>query len=311
MENMKLAAEKLFKIADALEKEASENTFFVCDNCNHTASLADINAKRKTAGTKHSVKKIASVTVNDEVSCVACGGKMAYVPTGDSTKYYVEAENTEDTGADIFEPVDEQGKDKTDEATPSDETALETVPGEIPTDETPTDEATPSNETTPDEGKAPEDSSGIMDYDQPEGDMAEEDKTPTDEAAPEEGTSPIDVADVKENVPAEGESPEGDAIPSADVDTESDVLPNSEGDTPEGDTTPESDAAPTDEVAPEGEEPVVEETVPGDTAEVPAVGEEDQSDENIDVPKKEVPKFEKMPKEAQDAFWRSVAKYSV
>ena len=52
MENrMKLAAEKLYKLADELEKSAFENTYFVCNRCNHTASLADINAKRKYGGT--------------------------------------------------------------------------------------------------------------------------------------------------------------------------------------------------------------------------------------------------------------------
>jgi hypothetical protein len=102
--NMKLATERLLKIADDLEREAAENTFFVCDGCNHTASLADINKKRKLASSVFKVKRTANVSVNDAVTCVACGGKMSYVPTESSEKFYVESE---DTGADIFEPVKE------------------------------------------------------------------------------------------------------------------------------------------------------------------------------------------------------------
>ncbi len=74
-----------------LWKEAADNTYFVCDGCNHTSSLADINTKRVTAGKALNVKRIASVSVNDKVICPACGDKMAYVPTDMSEKYYVEA----------------------------------------------------------------------------------------------------------------------------------------------------------------------------------------------------------------------------
>jgi len=37
----------------------------------------------------------------------------------------------------------------------------------------------------------------------------------------------------------------------------------------------------------------------------------DLKEKGIDLPKNDVPKFEKIPKDAQDAFWRSVAKYDI
>jgi hypothetical protein len=298
--NMKLAAERLIKIANDLEKEAADNTFFVCDGCNHTSSLLDINAKRKIAGKKHSVVHIANVTVNDAVTCLACGGKMSYVPTDTSEKYYVEAEDTEDTGADIFEPVDDQGADKGDETSDivKPETAEVPVVDETPEDIKPVSEI-PETDETPDEDKS-EDTTEIVDYDgNPDEEQKSEDsettEAPEDVEAPEISTED-EIAETPETLetPEDGETPEAPEIP---VEEE----------------TPGDDNVPADQGTVEGE-PVVEETVP---EEEPA-GEEGYGEEEgpvqekgVEIPKKNVPKFEKIPKEAQDAFWRSVAKYSV
>jgi hypothetical protein len=276
--NIKLAAERLLKIADTFEKEASENTFFVCDSCNHTASLADINKKRKTASEQHQVKRVASVKVTDVVACVACGGKMAYVPTETSQKYYIEAEDTEDTGVDIFEPVDEQGKDKdegSDEPTlpPSDEAA----PDAVPTDEA-TPEAAPTEEAAPAEDKAM--------------DMPPE-VTPEGEGAPPEKASEEDVA------PAEGDTPDEKDPTDLEV--------------PEGGAPPEGNVTPTDEGTPEGDA-VMEEVVPGDVADETTEDlpeEKPTKNPKVELPKADVPKFEKMPKDAADAFWKAVQKYSM
>jgi hypothetical protein len=277
--NIKIAAERLIKIANELEREAADNTFFVCDGCNHTASLADINKKRKVASAAHNVKRTANVSVNDSVTCLACGGKMSYVPTDVSQKYYVEAEDTEDTGADIFEPVDERDTEKTEDTSDTneqdnaeppivDETAPETSENDMPPA---VGGAIPDIEKTP-EG----DTQGIVDYD---GNPEKADKS--DDTEMNNSEKVPDTAPEDEDTPA-----------------------------PEDEDTP----------APEDEDtPVVEETVPENSEEVSTdekvpVDETEPTDEEIteaELPKKDVPKFEKIPKEAQDAFWRSVAKYSV
>lgn len=290
--NMKLAAQRLIKIADDLEREAAENTFFVCEGCNHTASLADINKKRKVASSSYKVKRTANVTVNDAVTCLACGDKMSYVPTDSSEKFYVEAENTEDTGADIFEPVDERDSENTSDAPESD------TP-ESDTPETPAvDEASPETPAAPENDMPP-----AVDESAPD--------TSDTEKTPDEDTSGI--ADYDGN-PDEAEKPEDSEMSIGDAPAPEGDAPAPEGDTP----APEGDA-------PGGEDdPVVEETVgegaPEDTGEeVPTEDEvstddpETTDEENIEaeIPKEDVPKFEKIPKDAQDAFWRSVAKYSV
>lgn len=289
--NMKLAAERLLKIADDLEKEAADNTFFVCDGCNHTSSLLDINKKRKIAGKNHSVKRIANVTVNDAVTCLACGGKMSYVPTDSSEKYYIEAEDTEDTGADIFEPVDDQGTDKGDETS-------DVV--EPKTDEPPVIDGTlPMTAVNPEEDKDVSETSENEE-------TSDEDKTDeTPEISDYDGT------------PDEEQKPEGDATSDMDETPEIAETPM-EDETPEGDVAPKDEEIPEDQGAIEGE-PVVEETVPEDepVGEGESIGdgtseeEEHVEEKGVEIPKKNVPKFEKIPKEAQDAFWKSVAKYSI
>lgn len=92
--DLKEQANKLIKLAEQIEKEASEYAFFICANCNHTASLKDINARRaKIASMEDPEMTVKPVTVNDKISCpvVECGGTMSYVATDESDKYYVEA----------------------------------------------------------------------------------------------------------------------------------------------------------------------------------------------------------------------------
>jgi len=307
--NIKFAAETLFKIADKLEKEAAENTYFVCDSCNHTASLSDINAKRKVAGEGHNVKRVANVSVNDGVACLACGGKMAYVPTETSQKYYVEAEDTEeDTGSDIFEPVDQQGE--VNDGEPSNAPV-----GEVPAPEG--EEGTPDSENvapdsendtppsveqdTPDTGedvsKDPSDTTEIADYDgTPDGEDTPEDAPTDGEPAMEE------TPDMGNDAPTDGETSDIESPISGTPDSEP-----SESEDPMSETPSEGDSDNS------GENPVTEETVTEDTLEgAPEDGTEDNSDnENVEIPKKDVPKFEKIPKDAGDAFWISVAKYSM
>ena len=108
--SLKKAAEELFKIADDIEAQAEEVTNFVCASCNHTATLATINARRKEAAEGEEGEiTVARVTVNDSVSCPACGGEMTYNPTEASEQYYVNPE------AKTAEDDDEEGKEKKEE----------------------------------------------------------------------------------------------------------------------------------------------------------------------------------------------------
>ena len=91
--SLKNAAEELLKIADDIEKEAEEVTHFVCAGCNHTATLAAINQKRKKAaeGSEDNVI-VKDIAVNDTVNCPACDGVMAYKATEASDPYYFDPE---------------------------------------------------------------------------------------------------------------------------------------------------------------------------------------------------------------------------
>lgn len=110
--SVKLAAEELLKIADEIEMEAAQVTQFVCDSCNHTATLATINARRKEAaeGVGENVT-VADITVNDKISCPACEGVMAYQETEASQDYYFDPEK-----AAAEAPHDESTETPADEA---------------------------------------------------------------------------------------------------------------------------------------------------------------------------------------------------
>jgi len=94
---MKNAAEELLKIADDLENEAAAVTQFVCEGCNHTATLEIINTKRVEAAQNSGQEVVvAKIDVEDVISCPACGGRMSYQPTEESQKYYINVKADDD-----------------------------------------------------------------------------------------------------------------------------------------------------------------------------------------------------------------------
>lgn len=108
---MKKAAEELLKIADEIEQEAATVTQFVCESCNHTASLASINAKRKTAAQEVGENvTVSDITVNDKIQCPACDGVMAYKATEASEAYYFDPDKKADDKPD--ETVEEEKAEK-------------------------------------------------------------------------------------------------------------------------------------------------------------------------------------------------------
>lgn len=105
---LKEASEELLKIADDIEKEANEVTEFVCAGCNHTATLAKINAKRVELAKEAGENVVVSpITVNDKVACPACGETMSYKATEASEKYYFDPEKA---AAEEKAPVEEEKK---------------------------------------------------------------------------------------------------------------------------------------------------------------------------------------------------------
>jgi len=153
----KRTASELIKLADAIEKQAAEKTYFVCDCCNHTANLASINSIRTKVASENGIESVSPVNVNNNIACpvIGCEGRMSYVATSESDKYYVEVsaaeedvdfdldvsedspeqdtkgdgveeESLEGEGESNFEPVDEQEKDEDSddtEGSPEDEGA--------------------------------------------------------------------------------------------------------------------------------------------------------------------------------------------
>jgi hypothetical protein len=116
--DLKEQANKLIKLAEQIEKEASDYTFFICSNCNHTASLKDINDRRtKIASQEDPEMAVKPVTINDTVACpvAGCEGNMNYVATDESEKYYVEAGKEETPAADA--PAADEPTDKAEEDT--------------------------------------------------------------------------------------------------------------------------------------------------------------------------------------------------
>lgn len=81
------AAAELLKIADEIDQEAAQVTTFVCDSCNHTATMVSINERRKAAAEEVNAEA-TDITVNDKLACPACDGVMAYQETEASAAYY-------------------------------------------------------------------------------------------------------------------------------------------------------------------------------------------------------------------------------
>ena len=113
---LKDAAEKLLKVADQLEQEANEVTKFVCEGCNHTATLASINEKRaesaKVAGEN---VVVSDVTVNDKIHCPACDDVMAYSQTEESKQFYFDPDKV---AAEEEEEEKKEKKEKKEEKEP-------------------------------------------------------------------------------------------------------------------------------------------------------------------------------------------------
>jgi len=109
--SLKKAAEELLKIADEIEVQANEVTNFVCDKCNHTATLTKINEKRSAAASEADGDvTVSEVTINDRIACPACDdGVMSYVATEESEKFYVEEKTAEEEKPEdktASEPID-------------------------------------------------------------------------------------------------------------------------------------------------------------------------------------------------------------
>lgn len=95
--SLQKAAEELLRVADMIEKEAAEVTSFVCEKCNHTATLATINERRHTdAKTAGENVTVSDITVNDKITCLACQGIMAYKETEASAPFYYNPEKKAD-----------------------------------------------------------------------------------------------------------------------------------------------------------------------------------------------------------------------
>jgi len=93
--SLKQAAEELLKVADEMEKQAAEISKFVCDKCNHTTTLAKINAARiKSAAEVGENVTVSEITVNDKVHCPLpeCQGVLSYQETEESASYYYDPE---------------------------------------------------------------------------------------------------------------------------------------------------------------------------------------------------------------------------
>jgi hypothetical protein len=122
--NAREAAQRLFDIADAIEKKAAQKTKFVCAGCNHTASLESINDSRAKFASENDISSVSAVSIEDTISCKACGGDMKYAATEESEKFFVEA--SEDSDEEVVDEIEE---------TPEDEAADEDVVDETPEEE--------------------------------------------------------------------------------------------------------------------------------------------------------------------------------
>jgi hypothetical protein len=114
------AAEELLKIADEIDQEAAQVTTFVCDKCNHTATMASINERRKAAAEEVNAEA-ADITVNDKLACPACDGVMAYQETEASKAYYFDPDKKAEA-KDPDAPHDESKETPAEEKAESPET---------------------------------------------------------------------------------------------------------------------------------------------------------------------------------------------
>jgi hypothetical protein len=99
--DFKKTAQDLLKLAEKIEKEASDNSYFICSQCNHTATLTQVNDRRvMIASQENPEMTVKKVTINDTIRCgvPGCEGKMTYCASDESNRYYLE-EKKADEGA--------------------------------------------------------------------------------------------------------------------------------------------------------------------------------------------------------------------
>ena len=121
--SLKQAAEELLKVADEIEQKAAECTQFTCGVCNHTTTLAKINAARKhTASEVGENVTVSDITVNDKVTCPACEGVLAYKETEASAGYYYDPDKAVEAKKDPDAPHSEKTETPEQEAAESLET---------------------------------------------------------------------------------------------------------------------------------------------------------------------------------------------
>jgi len=199
----KTAAEELLKLADLIEKEASEKTVFSCEVCNHTASLSSINTARSTFAKKQATDlqveiEARPVTVNDKIACPECGSAMAYEPTDESERFYVESaeDSLADLDLDFGTEEDDKAKPKKDKKDKKDEEPV----AEEPTEETPKEE--PPKEAPEEDAPEEEPKKEEAPEEAPEEDVPEEDIfEPVDEQADKQEQEKVEEEDKKKKAP--------------------------------------------------------------------------------------------------------------
>lgn len=278
--DLKDTAKRLLKLADQIEREASNNSYFVCDNCNHTASLSEINDRRiKLASEEDLDMEVQRVTVNDRVKCAACEGVMVYVPSEESERYYVTAEDE----------VEEDGETETPK---EDEDS-----GEVGVDDSVTPMKGESKSPAEGDEKSPEDVDVDIDK------LFEDVETQAQKAkGEEEDTSEEDIPD--QPVPEDDTS---SALPPEEPrQEEAPAGPPPESEEVEEESVEEEQPA---EEAP-AEEEDIEEVVEEKPAEKPKKKKKDKPDDGeANWEKKEVPQFKS--KEAIQRFASSFERYSL
>jgi hypothetical protein len=209
--DFKKTAQDLIKLAEKLEKEASDNSYFICSSCNHTATLTQINDRRaKYAAQDTTVVLNNKVTVNDTIACgvPGCDGKMAYVASDESEKYYVDDKVAEETPGilDIDETLSDPDEKK--EEKPK---AKKTLPFEDNPD------VGDSGEGAPIEAPAQEPPANPIENPVPPKAPAEPVETPQEGVVQDTSINqekpPVAPETPPEDISAEPEQPEGDIKP--------------------------------------------------------------------------------------------------
>lgn len=269
--DIKLAAQELLKVAETIEKEASEKTFFVCEKCQNKANLATINDLRNKLASEEADKigkeiEVKSVTVNNVIACSKCGGEMSYEATEESERFYVE----DKTAADAMIP------------TPTD-----LQPPTSPAEEN------PQNIPPKKEDKKEDEFFDLgIGEDKPEGETPAEGPTTDDIFSPVDETNEKNRAEQMDKVDQTEDQ----------ADTPMGAVPSAGGDTGKPQDAP-IEPPPPIETPTEGLDP----SLSGE-AEKP---KPKKKKKEIELPMEQKPKFEVMPKEASERFTESVARYSV